>query len=115
MYNQIGENMQSLEIQVQKQLNKIFTSLQATGLKEQIQEAKKDIDSDKIVQNLIKRYNCLAVNPYDYEFRNLRIELFNNTKFAHYQNLLNQESQLILEINQRLTKIVKKRNCHENN
>lgn len=106
--------MQSLDIKIHNQLAKVMATLEETGLQEQIKKAKEAINMDQQTKELIEEYNRLSINPYDSQFKKIRLELFANHKFIQYQNLLNQESQLILEINQRLSKITKKRKCYEN-
>lgn len=114
MYNRIGGYMESLEVKVEKQLQVIYRKLEQTGLKEQIQLAKEELNKDDVAFSLIGQYNQLSQNPYDKAFQKVRLELFANPTFARYQTLLNEESALILEINHRLSKLTKKGNCHEN-
>ena len=114
MYNRIGGYMESLEVKVEKQLQVIYRKLEQTGLKEQIQLAKEELNKDDVAFSLINQYNQLSQNPYDKAFQKVRLELFANPTFARYQTLLNEESALILEINHRLSKLTKKGNYHEN-
>lgn len=114
MYNRIGGYMESLEVKVEKQLQVIYRKLEQTGLKEQIQLAKEELNKDDVAFSLIGQYNQLSQNPYDKAFQKVRLELFANPTFARYQTLLNEETNLILEINHRLSKLTKKGNCHEN-
>lgn len=114
MYNRIGGYMESFEVKVEKQLQVIYRKLEQTGLKEQIQLAKEELNKDDVAFSLINQYNQLSQNPYDKAFQKVRLELFANPTFARYQTLLNEESALILEINHRLSKLTKKGNCHEN-
>ena len=114
MYNRIGGYMESLEVKVEKQLQVIYRKLEQTGLKERIQLAKEELNKDDVAFSLIGQYNQLSQNPYDKAFQKVRLELFANPTFARYQTLLNEESNLILEINHRLSKLTKKGNCHEN-
>lgn len=114
MYNRIGGYMESLEVKVEKQLQVIYRKLEQTGLKERIQLAKEELNKDDVAFSLINQYNQLSQNPYDKAFQKVRLELFANPTFARYQTLLNEETNLILEINHRLSKLTKKGNCHEN-
>ena len=114
MYNRIGGYMESLEVKVEKQLQVIYHKLEQTGLKERIQLAKEELNKDDVAFSLIGQYNQLSQNPYDKAFQKVRLELFANPTFARYQTLLNEETNLILEINHRLSKLTKKGNCHEN-
>lgn len=114
MYNRIGGYMESLEVKVEKQLQVIYRKLEQTGLKERIQLAKEELNKDDVAFSLIGQYNQLSQNPYDKAFQKVRLELFANPTFARYQTLLNEETNLILEINHRLSKLTKKGNCHEN-
>ena len=114
MYNRIGGYMESLEVKVEKQLQVIYRKLEQTGLKERIQLAKEELNKDDVAFSLINQYNQLSQNPYDKAFQKVRLELFANPTFARYQTLLNEETNLILEINHRLSKLTKKWNCHEN-
>lgn len=114
MYNRIGGYMESFEVKVEKQLQVIYRKLEQTGLKERIQLAKEELNKDDVAFSLIGQYNHLSQNPYDKAFKKVRLELFANPTFARYQTLLNEETNLILEINHRLSKLTKKGNCHEN-
>lgn len=114
MYNRIGGYMESFEVKVEKQLQVIYRKLEQTGLKERIQLAKEELNKDDVAFSLINQYNQLSQNPYDKAFQKVRLELFANPTFACYQTLLNEETNLILEINHRLSKLTKKGNCHEN-
>ena len=114
MYNRIGGYMESLEVKVEKQLQVIYRKLEQTGLKERIQLAKEELNKDDVAFSLIGQYNQLSQNPYDKAFQKVRLELFANPTFARYQTLLNEETNLILEINHRLSKLTKKGNYHEN-
>lgn len=114
MYNRIGGYMESLEVKVEKQLQVIYRKLEQTGLKERIQLAKEELNKDDVAFSLIGQYNQLSQNPYDKAFQKVRLELFANPTFARYQALLNEETNLILEINHRLSKLTKKGNYHEN-
>ena len=76
--------------------------------------AKEELNKDDVAFSLIGQYNHLSQNPYDKAFQKVRLELFANPTFAHYQVLLNEETNLILEINHRLSKLTKKGNYHEN-
>ena len=114
MYNRIGGYMKSFEVKVEKQLQVIYRKLEQTGLKERIQLAKEELNKDDVAFSLINQYNQLSQNPYDKAFQKVRLELFANPTFAHYQALLNEETNLILEINHRLSKLKKKGNYHEN-
>ena len=114
MYNRIGGYMESFEGKVEKQLQVIYRKLEQTGLKERIQLAKEELNKDDVAFSLINQYNQLSQNPYDKAFQKVRLELFANPTFARYQTLLNEETNLILEINHRLSKLTKKGNYHEN-
>ena len=114
MYNRIGGYMKSFEVKVEKQLQVIYRKLEQTGLKERIQLAKEELNKDDVAFSLINQYNQLSQNPYDKAFQKVRLELFASPAFARYQALLNEETNLILEINHRLSKLTKKGNYHEN-
>lgn len=114
MYNEIGDDMEPLYVKIEKQLQVIYRTLEQTGFKEQIRAAKEKLNQDDAALHLINQYNQLSQNPYDNKFQQIRLELFANPTFAHYQALLNEENNLILEINYRLFQLTKKGNCHEN-
>lgn len=66
--------------------------------------------SNKELMNKIDKLKILDI--YSDEYKTLKQELFNNPDFVEFKHLENELNLLILEINQRLNKLVDERGCN---
>ena len=75
-----------------------------------LNKLKAELNADK---NLIIKVEILKnLNQYSNEYKNIKLELFKNSKFVEYKELENEINILILEINQKLKGLTDTKRCH---
>ena len=73
-------------------------------------ELKVELNNDKSLMSKIESLKNL--DQYSTKYKDIKLDLFKNSKFVEYKELENEINILILEINQKLKTLTDERGCH---
>ena len=101
-YNEAKEKIIDLELENAKSNNLV------DSLREQV--AILELNNDKSLMSKIESLKNL--DQYSTKYKDIKLDLFKDPKFAEYKELENEINILILEINQKLKTLTDERGCH---
>ena len=105
-----------MQEEVYQKLDELIDCLEESSIIKDVKRLKKIALEDEQLVNLLDEYHKKIDLYRDYELIDLKRKIIDNSNFSNYKAKEQELYYLVLEINNRLTKITKEKSCrYENN
>ena len=94
--------------------NKLFELVDSIKQNEKIlrmKQLKSLIEKDEVLKKDLDRFHKIVDNPYDTEYVELKRKILDNSLVKEYKNLENELYFIVLDLNNKLNKLIDKRKC----